>query len=162
MKLTFDLLDTKCHHFIHSQICDNWVTAKNDFRQKTTNKQKNNLQNIPKKQLHRHKTSVAVTLSLSIKQTTPWYKLDYGLVWRTDVSTYEWQMATKAEVDHYTVIKHNTVLAGTAHPVFLPLQLLRAEDQQGLSNLCLPGTQAKGTQTHSEGKGWSQLKSNHL
>lgn len=51
-------------------------------------------------------------------------------------------MADRSRVEHDTVIQHNTVLAGTAHPAFVPPWLLKEPtDQEMLSGL---------TSTHSD------------
>lgn len=49
-----------------------------------------------KKLLPRHKTSAAVTLSVSIKQAMPESAKHYGQVWTTDGGTYDWQMAARS------------------------------------------------------------------
>lgn len=43
----------------------------------------------------------------------PECELDYGLVWRADGGTYDWQMADRSRAEHNTVIQRTSVLAGT-------------------------------------------------
>lgn len=42
----------------------------------------------------------------------PESELHYGLVWRTDGGTYDWQMADRSREERDTVVQHNTALAG--------------------------------------------------